>query len=213
MILQARGLLFDNDGVLVDSMGTVDGSWGKWSQEFAPGFKISYAHHGKRASEIVRSLVSEDNYEQALERINQLELDLVHLTTAMPGARQLLEALEPGSWTVVTSAGRELGMGRLEAAGLPVPELLVSADEVSKGKPDPEPYLIGARKLGLSAEDCIVFEDAPSGVAAAVAARAKYVLGVGSEVLQSDADFVLTSLEGISFTAGELIVPEENLLR
>lgn len=213
MILQARGLLFDNDGVLVDSMGTVDGSWGKWSQEFAPGFKISYAHHGKRASEIVRSLVSEDNYEQALERINQLELDLVHLTTAMPGARQLLEALEPGSWTVVTSAGRELGMGRLEAAGLPVPELLVSADEVSKGKPDPEPYLIGARKLGLSAEDCIVFEDAPSGVAAAVAARAKYVLGVGPEVLDSEADFVLTSLEGISFTAGELIVPEENLLR
>lgn len=213
MILQARGLLFDNDGVLVDSMGTVDGSWGKWSQEFAPGFKISYAHHGKRASEIVRSLVSEDNYEQALERINQLELDLVHLTTAMPGARQLLEALEPGSWTVVTSAGRELGMGRLEAAGLPVPELLVSADEVSKGKPDPEPYLIGARKLGLSAEDCIVFEDAPSGVAAAVAARAKYVLGVGPEVLDSEADFVLTSLEGISFTAGELIVPEEKLLR
>ena len=213
MILQARGLLFDNDGVLVDSMGTVDGSWGKWSQEFAPGFKISYAHHGKRASEIVRSLVSEDNYEQALERINQLELDLVHLTTAMPGARQLLEALEPGSWTVVTSAGRELGMGRLEAAGLPVPELLVSADEVSKGKPDPEPYLIGARKLGLRAEDCIVFEDAPSGVAAAVAARAKYVLGVGPEVLDSEADFVLTSLEGISFTAGELIVPEENLLR
>lgn len=213
MILQARGLLFDNDGVLVDSMGTVDGSWGKWSQEFSPGFKISYAHHGKRASEIVRSLVSEDNYEQALERINQLELDLVHLTTAMPGARQLLEALEPGSWTVVTSAGRELGMGRLEAAGLPVPELLVSADEVTKGKPDPEPYLVGARKLGLSAEDCIVFEDAPSGVAAAVAARAKYVLGVGSEVLDSEADFVLTSLEGISFTAGELIVPEENLLR
>lgn len=213
MILQARGLLFDNDGVLVDSMGTVDGSWGKWSQEFAPGFKISYAHHGKRASEIVRSLVSEDNYEQALERINQLELDLVHLTTAMPGAKQLLEALEPGSWTVVTSAGRELGMGRLEAAGLPVPELLVSADEVSKGKPDPEPYLMGARKLGLSAEDCIVFEDAPSGVAAAIAARAKYVLGVGSEVLDSEADFVLTSLEGISFTAGELIVPEENLLR
>lgn len=213
MILQARGLLFDNDGVLVDSMGTVDGSWGKWSQEFSPGFKISYAQHGKRASEIVRSLVSEDNYEQALERINQLELDLVHLTTAMPGARQLLEALEPGSWTVVTSAGRELGMGRLEAAGLPVPELLVSADEVSKGKPDPEPYLIGARKLGLSAEDCIVFEDAPSGVAAAVAARAKYVLGVGPEVLDSEADFVLTSLEGISFIAGELIVPEENLLR
>ena len=213
MILQARGLLFDNDGVLVDSMGTVDGSWGKWSQEFAPGFKISYAHHGKRASEIVRSLVSEDDYEQALERINQLELDLVHLTTAMPGARQLLEALEPGSWTVVTSAGRELGMGRLEAAGLPVPELLVSADEVSKGKPDPEPYLMGARKLGLSAEECIVFEDAPSGVAAAVAARAKYVLGVGPEVLHSEADFVLTSLEGISFTAGELIVPEVNLQR
>ena len=213
MILQASGLLFDNDGVLVDSMGTVDGSWGKWSEEFAPGFKISYAYHGKRASEIVASLVSPDVFDRALDRINQLELDLVHLTKPMPGAASLLESLDSGTWTVVTSAGSELGRGRLAAAGLKIPKELVSADEVKNGKPNPEPYLVGAKKLGLDIGDCVVFEDAPSGVASGVAAGAKYVIGVGEEVLGSAADYVVSTLEGMRFEAGELLVPDQNRMR
>ena len=213
MIFQASGLLFDNDGVLVDSMGTVDGSWGVWSKTYSPGFQISYEHHGRRASEIVESLIGEELFEEALAEINRLELGLTHLTTAMPGAKKLLESLESGTWTVVTSAGRDLGTSRLKAAGLPVPNELVCADDVSSGKPNPEPYLMGAKKLSLDISECIVFEDAPSGVAAGVAAGASAVIGIGEEVLDSKADVVISSLEGISFLGGKLGLPESKRLR
>ena len=213
MIFEASGLLFDNDGVLVDSMGTVDGSWGKWSKTYSPGFQISYEYHGRRASEIVASLVGEELFEEALAEINRLELELTHLTTAMPGAKKLLESLESGTWTVVTSAGRDLGTARLKAAGLPVPNELVSADDVSSGKPNPEPYLMGAKKLSLDISECIVFEDAPSGVAAGVAAGARAVIGIGEEVLDSKADVVISSLEGISFLGGKLELPDSKRLR
>ena len=213
MIFEASGLLFDNDGVLVDSMGTVDGSWGVWSKTYSPGFQISYEHHGRRASEIVESLIGEELFEEALAEINRLELELTHLTTAMPGAKKLLESLESGTWTVVTSAGRDLGTSRLKAAGLPVPNELVCADDVSSGKPNPEPYLMGAKKLSLDISECIVFEDAPSGVAAGVAAGASAVIGIGEEVLDSKADVVISSLEGISFLGGKLGLPESKRLR
>ena len=213
MIFEASGLLFDNDGVLVDSMGTVDGSWGKWSKTYSPGFQISYEHHGRRASEIVASLVGEELFEEALAEINRLELELTHLTTAMPGAKKLLESLESGTWTVVTSAGKDLGTSRLKAAGLPVPNELVSADDVSSGKPNPEPYLMGAKKLSLDISQCIVFEDVPSGVAAGVAAGAKAVIGIGEEVMDSKADVVISSLEGISFLGGKLELPDSKRLR
>ena len=213
MIFEASGLLFDNDGVLVDSMGTVDGSWGVWSKTYSPGFQISYEHHGRRASEIVESLIGEELFEEALAEINRLELELTHLTTAMPGAKKLLESLESGTWTVVTSAGRDLGTSRLKAAGLPVPKELVCADDVSSGKPNPEPYLMGAKKLSLDISECIVFEDAPSGVAAGVAAGASAVIGIGEEVLDSKADVVISSLEGISFLGGILELPDSKRLR
>jgi len=213
MIFEASGLLFDNDGVLVDSMGTVDGSWGEWSKRYSPGFQISYEHHGRRASEIVASLIGEELFEEALAEINRLELELTHLTTAMPGAKKLLESLESGTWTVVTSAGRDLGTARLRAAGLPVPKELVSADDVSSGKPNPEPYLMGAKKLSLDISECIVFEDAPSGVAAGVAAGARAVIGIGEEALDSEADVVISSLEGISFLGGKLELPDSKRLR
>ena len=213
MIFEASGLLFDNDGVLVDSMGTVDGSWGVWSKTYSPGFQISYEHHGRRASEIVASLIGEELFEEALAEINRLELELTHLTTAMPGAKELLESLESGTWTVVTSAGRDLGTSRLKVAGLLVPNELVCADDVSSGKPNPEPYLMGAKKLSLDISECIVFEDAPSGVAAGVAAGARAVIGIGEEVLDSKADVVISSLEGISFLGGKLELPDSKRLR
>ena len=213
MMFQAAGVLFDHDGGLVGSRGTVDGAGGVWSKTYSPGFQISYEHHGRRASEIVASLVGEEVFEEALAEINRLELELTHLTTAMPGAKKLLESLESGTWTVVTSAGRDLGTSRLKAAGLPVPNELVSADDVSSGKPNPEPYLMGAKKLSLDISECIVFEDAPSGVAAGVAAGASAVIGIGEEVLDSKADVVISSLEGISFLGGKLGLPESKRLR
>ena len=212
MIFQARGLLFDNDGVLVNSMASVDGSWGEWAMIYSPGFAVDYSHHGRPARDIVRSRVSEDLFEEAYAKINQLELDLTHLTLPMPGAIELTATLEPGSWTVVTSASPALAMARLSAAGLPIPEQLVTAYDIANGKPAPDPYLKGAANLGLDASDCIVFEDAPSGVQAGLAAGAR-VIGIGKEVLDSPAEIVIHTLEGISFGGNELIVPDEVRLR
>ena len=213
MIFQASGLLFDNDGVLVDSMGSVDGSWGEWAKTYAPGFKLTYAHHGRPASEIVRDLVTEDLFQEALNEINRLELELTKTTKRMPGARELLAQLQPGTWTVVTSAGRQLGEGRLQAAGLPVPAQLVSADDVINGKPNPEPYIRGAAKLGIPIAECVVFEDAPSGIRAGIEAGAFAVIGVGQAAMETDANVVVSSLEGIRFSTGELEIPDSNRLR
>ncbi|MGA1767490.1 MAG: HAD-IA family hydrolase [Aquiluna sp.] len=213
MIFEASGLLFDNDGVLVDSMSSVEGSWGVWAETYSPGFVLTYEYHGQRASEIVRQLVDEADFDEALAQINRLELELTNLTTPMPGAKELLSSLPSGTWTVVTSAGRDLGTSRLKAAGLPIPSQLVSADDVSKGKPNPEPYLLGAERLGLAPEQCVVFEDAPSGVTAGKAAGASVVIGVGHEALDSAADLVIQSLEGISYKNQKLEIPDSLRLR
>jgi sugar-phosphatase len=212
MIFQARGLLFDNDGVLVDSAASVHGSWGEWAKKYAPEFVLDYSHHGRPARDIVRSLVSEDLFETAYAEINQLELDLTHLTKPMPGAVELTGSLAPGTWTIVTSAGPALAKGRLSAAGIPIPAELVTAHDIVNGKPNPDPYLKGAENLGLSAWDSIVFEDAPSGVKSGVAAGAR-VIGIGKEVLESAAEIVVHDLTGISFENNQLTIPDSNRLR
>ena len=212
MIFQAKGLLFDNDGVLVDSAYSIDGSWGEWAKIYAPGFKVDYSHHGRPARDIVRSLVDDEIFDEAYAKINQLELDLTHLTRPMPGVIDLLTSLRPGTWTIVTSAGPDLAYGRLSAAGIPIPKELVTAYDITHGKPNPEPYQKGAANLGLSPTDCIVFEDAPSGVKAGVAAGAR-VVGVGKEVLETQAEIVVHTLEGISFDGEQLTIPEQNRLR
>ena len=212
MIFQAKGLLFDNDGVLVNSMGSVDGSWGKWAEIYAPDFQIDYSHHGRPARDIVRSVLPEELFDEAYAKINQLELDLTHLTSPMPGATELVTSLPAGKWTVVTSASPELAKGRLTAAGLPVPAELVTAYDIEHGKPAPDPDLKGAEKLGLRASECIVFEDAPSGVKAGIAAGCR-VIGIGEEVMESHAEIVIGTLEGISFSDNVLTIPEHIRLR
>jgi len=212
MIFQAQGLLFDNDGVLVNSMASVDGSWGEWAKIYSPGFAVDYSHHGRPARDIVRDRVPEELFEEAYAKINQLELDLIHLTLPMPGAIELTQSLPAGTWTVVTSASPDLAKGRLEAAGIAIPEQLVTAYDIVNGKPAADPYLKGADNLGFPASACIVFEDAPSGVRAGVAAGAT-VVGVGKEVLDSDAAIVVSTLKGISFSNNELNVPEAIRLR
>lgn len=212
MIFQAKGLLFDNDGVLVDSTESIDGSWGEWARIYAPEFKVGYAHHGRPARDIVRSLVEEHLFEEAYAKINQLELDLTPLTKPMPGAIELLTSIPAGRWTIVTSASPALAKGRLSAAGIPIPKELVTAYDIERGKPNPDPYLKGAENLGFSAGDCIVFEDAPSGVKAGVASGAR-VIGLGEHVLETDAEIVIDSLLGIEFDGVELSIPDSNRLR
>jgi sugar-phosphatase len=101
----------------------------------------------------------------------------------------------------------------LEAAGIPVPAELVTAYDVKLGKPNPDPYLLGAERLGLLPEDCVVFEDAGAGVEAAISAGVGLVVGVSEKALNTNADIVVKDLTGITFIDGELNIPDKNRLR
>jgi sugar-phosphatase len=213
LIIEVKALLFDNDGVLVDSHGSVETSWGQWALEFGIKGLVIADFHGTRAQDTVLSLVGQDRFEEANNRINELEQLSAHETLPMPGAKELLPALPVDRWTICTSANSRLGRARLEGAGLPIPEHLVTGDDVERGKPAPDPYLLGASRLGFSASDCVVFEDAQAGALAAKAAGVHLVIGVSALALTTDADIVIEDLEGISFDGNRLFIPEEKILR
>ena len=213
MIIEAKALLFDNDGVLVDSHDSVDACWAKWAIEFGiQGFSISN-HYGTRAQDLVLSLVGEERFEEGNDRINELEQESAHETVPLPGAVELLPTLPENRWTICTSANPRLGLARVQAAGLPVPKHLVTGGDVEKGKPAPDPYLLGAKRLGFDPADCVVFEDAQAGVLAGKAAGVKMVIGVSVRALDTDADIVIEDLLGISFDGFQLVIPEEKILR
>mgnify|MGYP000603166521 CR=1 FL=1 len=214
MIFHAKGLLFDNDGVLVDSHGAALVAWAKWASEFAPDFNWDAPETaGVRAIDKVRELVAPELVAQANDRINQLEQDTAGETVALGGAVALTTSLKAGEWTVCTSANANLGRARLEAAGIPVPAELVTGDDVERGKPHPDPYLLGAQRLGLDPADCVVFEDAAAGADAAVEAGVGLIVGVSARALDTAADIVVRDLSGITFVDGVLTISDKNRLR
>jgi mannitol-1-/sugar-/sorbitol-6-phosphatase len=173
-----KGLLFDMDGVLISSIGSVTRCWRRWAKLYEiPNADTYEIPHGVRALEIIHSLRPDVDAAEALRVIEDMEIEDTADLKVLPGVKALLESLPPERWAIVTSSTRRLLLGRLKAAGLPVPERIVSADDVERGKPDPLPYVRGAEMLGLRPADCIVVEDAPSGVNAGVAAGCR-VIGV-----------------------------------
>lgn len=203
--LQTRGLLFDMDGVLVSSIGAVNRCWRIWCERYgaSPDFEVP---HGTRAIDIIRNLKPEWNPAQVdfgLRVIEDLEMQDTADLQVLPGVKRLLSGLPPNRWTIVTSATRRLLVGRLETAGLPIPERLISGDMVERGKPDPEPYRRGAELLGFAPADCIVVEDAPSGVGAGLAAGARVlgVLGTHTRQELSTATWVVPSLTELTVDA------------
>lgn len=212
MIFNARALLFDNDGVLVDSHEAVIDAWAKFGEYYhLQGFDIRN-HLGTRAQDLVLKLLGSDRFEEANNLINAFEQETAHETIALPGAISLLESLPRGSWTICTSANPNLGRARIKAAGLPVPEHLVTAADVENGKPAPDPYLLGAKRLGVPASDCVVFEDSVAGVQAARSAGAGLVVGVSLAALVTAADIVVADLTGISFDGNKLVIEDEKIL-
>lgn len=210
----ASGLLFDNDGVLVDSHAAAAEAWAQWASEFAPQFNWDVPENaGRRAEDKVREQVAPELFAVANDRINELEQLTAGQTVALPGAVELIHSLAAGTWTVCTSANVNLGRARLLAAGLLVPEALVTGDDVARGKPHPDPYLLGAQRLGFAPEDCVVFEDAPAGAVAAIAAGVGLVVGVSEKALETEADIVVRDLTGITFDGDVLVIPDKNRLR
>lgn len=214
LVIPISGLLFDNDGVLVDSHGAAVEAWDAWSKKYAPDFDWSdRSNAGIRAEDMVRRHVTDELYDEAVAYIHQLEQDSSGLTKPLPGSVELLTSLTPGMWTVCTSANPRLGAARLRAAGLPVPAELVSSEEVELGKPHPDPYLRGAQNLGLAPGECIVFEDAAAGIQAGLAAGVAQVIGVTKVAMDTDVNIVVKSLEGLSYRDGALHIPASSRLR
>jgi sugar-phosphatase len=200
--VEAAGILFDMDGVLVSSIGSVNRCWRRWAEHYGlPGAETYQIPHGTRAVDIIRSLKPELDVAEGLRLIEDMEIEDVADLQVLPGARALLESLPPERWAIVTSATYRLLLGRLYAAKLPVPERIISGDMVERGKPDPEPYRRGAELIHAAPADCIVVEDAPSGVGAGVAAGSR-VLGVlGShseaELRAAGVSWVVQSLDDV----------------
>jgi sugar-phosphatase len=168
---KCSAILFDLDGVLVDSTPSVARQWSLWAREnnIDPESAVEIAH-GRRTIESVRLLAPHLDAEAETKKIERREVEDNEGVVVMPGATTLLESLPPKRWCVVTSGTRRLATSRLKVGNLKVPEVLVSADDVVNGKPNPEPYLKGASLLKMEPRECIVVEDAPAGIAAAHAA-------------------------------------------
>ncbi|CAN5448628.1 HAD family hydrolase [soil metagenome] len=202
--VSAKGVLFDMDGVLISSIGSVVRCWRRWAQMYdVPNADSYVVPHGVRAIEIVKSLRPDIDPAEGLKVIEDMEmLDTADLVV-LPGVRELLTSLPPERWAIVTSATSRLLLGRLEAAGLPIPERIISADMVERGKPDPEPYRRGAELLGFAPSECIVVEDAPSGVGAGIAAGCKVLAVLGTHSLEElhAASWVAESLVGLKVAA------------
>jgi mannitol-1-/sugar-/sorbitol-6-phosphatase len=173
MDLTCAALLCDLDGTLVDSSAVVERSWRVWAGEYGvdPEHVIALSS-GRRSADAIDELLPAADRAGALARIDALELTDVDGVVPAPGALDLLAGLRGTPWAVVTSGSAALMTVRMDAAGIPRPPVLVTADDVSAGKPDPEGYRLAARRLGLDPADCVVLEDAPAGVAAGKAAGA-----------------------------------------
>lgn len=178
--LSVSALLLDMDGTLVCSTGDVEKVWRLWCQhhQLAPEPVLAMCH-GMRSREVIRALAPQLDVEREAARLDDLEMEHTG-GDAIAGAGELLRHLPPELWAIVTSASERVARHRLSCAGLPLPSVLVGAEEVVNGKPDPEPYLLGSERLGVPPARCLVFEDAPAGIESALNAGCA-VVQVGGE--------------------------------
>lgn len=176
-VVECRAILFDMDGTLVDSTPVVERQW----KRFAERYKLDYEQimrvsHGRRNEETIREIAPHLATPEVFAAFDAEEIEDRGGVTAVSGAGELLRQLKQHEWAVVTSASRALARTRIALVNLPVPNVLIGADDVAMGKPDPEGYLAAARRLGVEARDCVVFEDTPPGLKAARLAGMK---GIG----------------------------------
>ena len=211
MRFEVQAILFDIDGTLVDSTPAVERTWRSWAAARGmDGEAILAVSHGRRSEDTIADVLPPGQRAAAVVELEQMELDDLDSVVALPAAGELLAGLPPERWAAVTSGSRRLMRARLAAAGLPVPSVLVTADDVSEGKPDPAGYLLAAESLGFAAEHCLVVEDAPAGLQAGRAAGAHVLAVATSHPVEAlgPADAVVADLTFVSVeaSAGGLVV-------
>jgi sugar-phosphatase len=197
--MKCRVVLFDLDGVLIDSSACIIRHWTEWAcrHGMEPGDVLSQAH-GVRTIETMRRVAPHLDCDREADEFCRNEIVDTEGIEVIEGAATVLAALPMDAWTIVTSCSRDLARARLLKAGLPVPPVMVTAEDVAQGKPSPEPYLAGARLMGMRVEDCVVVEDSPSGVESGKRAGMR-VLGIASthsvsQLREKHADQVLSRL-------------------
>ena len=200
--ISCGGVLFDLDGVLVDSTPAVTRVWTSWAlaRGLDPEYVVRMAH-GRPSISSIRELLPEADAEAENREVERREMEDVADVVPLPGVVSLLKALPAERWAIATSCTRALANVRIRAAGLPVPKRLITADDVLRGKPDPEPYVKAAASLGFSPEDCIVVEDAPAGIRAGKAAGARVLAlrttAPDAELLNAGADWIVDDLAAV----------------
>jgi len=201
MPLLATALLFDLDGVLADSTRSVTRAWSAWARRVGlDPDELLPTVHGRRAVETIRAVRPNLDPEAELASLVADETTDNDDTEEIPGARALVSGLPAGSWAIVTSGTRAVATARLVAARIPVPSIMITAESIERGKPDPDCYLKGAEALGVAPRDCIVVEDAPIGAAAARAAGMRLIaLTTTHRADQLEpADLILPDLTGLT---------------
>jgi mannitol-1-/sugar-/sorbitol-6-phosphatase len=194
-------VLFDLDGVLIDSTPAVTRVWAKWAARH--GFDVDEVvrkAHGRPSLSTIKEYLPNADHEAENRIVERAEIEDLEGVVPLPGALELLQGLPANSWAIVTSCTRPLARVRIGAAGLPVPRYLVTADDIVRGKPDPEPYLKGAALVGCSPRDCIVIEDVPAGIHAGKAAGAR-VIAVRTTAKDDElreADWILQGCDAIT---------------
>lgn len=190
-------ILFDVDGTLVDSTPAVERTWRTWAAGHGlDGDEILRRSHGRRSEDTIAELLPVGERATAVQELLALELTDLEGVVALPNAASLLASLPANRWATVTSGSRELMRARLSTAGLSLPSVLVAADDVAIGKPDPEGYLAAAAALGVDPAVCLVIEDAPAGIVAGRASGA-FVVAVATSHPRSalhEADVVIDDL-------------------
>jgi sugar-phosphatase len=199
-------LLFDLDGVLIDSSTCILRHWRAWAELHNLDFdKLVAKSHGMRTVETMRRVAPHLDVEAEAQRFMESEAADTEDIYALPGATELLAMIPVGDWIVVTSANRPLAKVRMQSAGLPLPEMMVTAEDVQRGKPDPEPYLLGAEKINTTVEGGIVIEDSPAGIWAAKAAGLRVIAVVTTHKKEelTQADFIVENLSQLHVQADQ----------
>jgi sugar-phosphatase len=201
--IRCSAVLFDLDGVLVDSTPAVARVWHGWAVEhgFDPETVVNLAH-GRPSRTTIRELLPNADVDLEDREVERREIEDLDGMILLPGAQRLLDTLPAGRWTIATSCTRALAEVRLRAVGLPIPKTMVTSSEVKIGKPDPEPYVKAAAKLGFAASECIVVEDAPAGVRAGKAAGARVIAFLTTmarrELEDAGADWIVPDASAIT---------------
>ena len=212
--IPADGVLFDCDGVLVDSDASVAQAWGRWARKYhLDPVEVGQMVHGRRAADTVDLLIDPEDRAAALDDINAFEVQDAATVTPVPGAIELTRSMAGARWAVVTSGNRILARARLSAAGIASPEVVITADDVSNGKPDPEGYLAAASRIEVPVERTVVFEDAAEWCPGGPRRRRRNRRRGRCPLLETDADVVVTDLQGVSWTGEGLRILRAGILR